>query len=119
MLYIDPMAVSGAIRFDPEGASMQRRETAFRELEKYFAHTLLREMRKTVPENTLFGGHEMRTYEEFLDDAFAGEIAGSGQLGVAEMLERQLRIEEMQHQLRGRLGNGLEALSEEGPAEIE
>ncbi len=106
MLYVDPLANTHSARFAPEAVEGQRRETAFRELEHYFAQTLLREMRRTVPEDSLFGGSEMKTYEEFLDDALSAQMAERGELGIASMLEQQLRVDEMRHQLQGEAAAG-------------
>lgn len=108
MLYVDPLNTASGTRLAPEAATGQRREVAFKELEHYFAKTLLQEMRKTIPEDSLFGGSEMQTYEEFLDDALGAQMAESGQLGIAAVLEEQLRIQEMQHQIRGQLNEGLD-----------
>jgi Rod binding domain-containing protein len=119
MLYVDPLSASNSARLAPEAAAGQRRETAFKELEHYFAQTLLQEMRKTIPENSMFGSSEMKTYEEFLDDALGAQMADSGQLGIAAMLEQQLRIEEMQRQLQGKLDEGLDPHLGEMVQEIE
>lgn len=64
---------------------------AARELEAYFLHMLIREMRKTVPKNPLFdGGKTEEIFQDFLDEEMAGELARSGQLGMADLIYNSL-----------------------------
>lgn len=91
MLYVNP--VSSLETFRAEGAPNDavRQRAALEELDHLFAFTLLQEMRKTVPSEGLFGqSNERRTYEEMLDDALAGQMAKTGQLGIGRQVEAQL-----------------------------
>ena len=95
MLYVNPLEVSRGARTSQilEGAS--REKTALKEYEHYFLYTLLREMRNTVTKNDLFGDSQSRqVYEDMLDDYMAGEMAKSGQFGIARQIEAQLRVNE-------------------------
>jgi len=92
MLYITPLETiaSGPAPANRDDIGLQK--TALRELDHLFAFTLLKEMRKTIPRDTLFnGGYAREMYEEMLYDALSAEIAKTGRLGVAEHVERQLR----------------------------
>ncbi|MBI5094105.1 MAG: rod-binding protein [Candidatus Hydrogenedentes bacterium] len=102
LLYVNPL--SGPHAAQPEvsgsGAGSDRERTALKELEHYFAFTLLQEMRKSVPKAGLLdGGQAQQIYEEMLDDALSGSMAASGQLGVSRMLEQQLRLAELQKKI--------------------
>jgi Rod binding domain-containing protein len=90
MLYVNPMVGQQALqRAVPE--SPERRKEALQEFEHLLAFQLLREMRKTIPKNDLFGrSFASGYYDELMDDYLAGQLAKSGQLGVARMLEMQL-----------------------------
>jgi len=60
---------------------------AARELEAYFIHFLIREMRKTIPPNPiLHGGKAEEIFQDFLDEEMAGEMARAGQLGLADLI---------------------------------
>ena len=64
---------------------------AARELEAYFLHLLIREMRKTVPPNPIInGGKTEEIFQDFLDEEIAGELAKSNQLGLADLIYRDL-----------------------------
>ena len=101
MLYVNPLETYGASSAKALTNDSQRREVAVRELEHFFLFMLLQEMRKTIPmgdgNDT---GHELRLYHEMLDDALSGEMAKSGQLGIAKQIEGQLVLGEMQRQLQ-------------------
>ncbi|MFP4171348.1 MAG: rod-binding protein [Candidatus Hydrogenedentota bacterium] len=100
MLYVEPLANS----FTHQPAGMEqgagREKLALKEMERFFSYMLLQEMRKTIPDDGLFKQTPaMRQYEELMDDVLAEQWAESGQLGLADMLEKQLRVGEMQHTL--------------------
>jgi len=114
MLYVTPVSngLGSSEQFNIGGAQAgisalgtgddpRKEKQALVELEHYFSYVLLREMRKTVPENTLLGGgRQQETFEEMLDDALAGEIADSGQLGLADSMKESLEIARDQARLR-------------------
>ncbi|MBI4558491.1 MAG: rod-binding protein [Candidatus Hydrogenedentes bacterium] len=100
MLYINPLAAGPTGLELPQMDETARKQIALRELEHYFAFTLLQEMRKTVPRDPLLdGGAAQRIFEEMLDDVFSGEMAESGQLGIAKHMAEQLRMAEIQTRL--------------------
>jgi flagellar protein FlgJ len=55
--------------------------------EALFTQQLLKQMRATVPEDTLFGGGSAeQIYTEMLDAELSKEMAGSGGLGISRLL---------------------------------
>ena len=101
MLYVNPLGTGNATRIDLTKDPGAKQKVALEELEHLFLFTLLQEMRKTVPilEETE-GGPERGLYNEMLDDALSGQMASSGQVGIAKQIEEQLRTAEMQHAIR-------------------
>ena len=88
-----------------------RDKAAFEEFEQFFLFTLLREMRKSIPHDGIWGdGAERRVYEEMLDDAFSKQMAKSGQFGLARSMAEQLRASEVR--------NSLNPATNAGPAEV-
>ena len=72
---------------DPE-----RLRAAAQELETYFLHMLIREMRKTIPPNPiLHGGKAEEIYQDFLDEEMAGGLSRSNQLGLADSIYKSLQ----------------------------
>lgn len=72
---------------DPE-----RLHNAARELEAYFIHFLLKEMRKTIPPNPILsGGKAEEIFQDFLDEEMAGELARSDTLGLADQIFESLQ----------------------------
>jgi len=91
-LYVNPLE-NAPIRTDDIQALQQHRETvATKELEKLFASLLVKEMRKSVKEDGLFGsGPESQLYKDFMDETMTAAIADGGHFGIAKMAETQLR----------------------------
>lgn len=101
MLYVNPVgegnATGIALAKDPD----KKQKMALQELEHLFLYTLVQEMHKTAtivedPEKS----PERDFYSEMLDDALSGQMAASGQLGVAKQIEDQIRSTEQQLALR-------------------
>ncbi len=91
MLYVNPIANLDAYRDAGLPDNLVRRKAALQELERLFAFSLVQEMRKSVPEDGLLGHPaQRRLFDEMLDDALAGAMAKSGQLGLARQIESQL-----------------------------
>ena len=104
MLYVNPMESATARAADGLRANLAssgkkddlaKEKEALQEFERLFLFQMLREMRKTVPKDALFGGSNRQEFmEEMLDDHFAGQMASSGQFGIAKQMEQQM------HQVR-------------------
>ncbi|MDR1066155.1 MAG: rod-binding protein [Clostridiales bacterium] len=59
------------------------------EIEGYFVHALLKEMRRTVPESSLFPkSHADRVFQDMFDEQIAQNIARAGGVGIAKAFER-------------------------------
>jgi flagellar protein FlgJ len=101
MLYVNPLEAPRVQENGPLTEHAARRRIALQELEQHFARLIMREMRSTIPEGGIFPKSAQRKhFEEMLDDALSAEMARSGQLGLAKMLEQQLRIGAMQRQFK-------------------
>lgn len=76
-------------------------DRAYQEMERMFITVMLKEMRRTVPEESLFGESPgKKIFEEMLDEVFAEKMAESGQLGIAKAIKEQVALQESQPQLR-------------------
>ena len=74
---------------------------AFVEMEQMFIHQLLKEMRKSVPQSTLFGESRSRAFfEDMMDQVLAEKMAESGQLGIAKEIEAQYRAQQLQETVK-------------------
>jgi len=94
MLYVNPLATPEAARINGVEKAAQREQLAVRELEHFFVFQLLKEMRKTVPDDGLFpkdGGTRMQ--EDMMDDLISGEAAKSGQFGIGNLVRRQFEMQ--------------------------
>lgn len=100
MLYVNPMATSAGravAGIRPMGgaavaeAAQAKEKEALQEFERLFLFQMLREMRKSVPKDGLFGRSSQQDFmEELFDDHLAGEMARTGQFGIAKQMEAQL-----------------------------
>ncbi|MCR5176207.1 MAG: rod-binding protein [Anaerovibrio sp.] len=79
--------------------------------EAMFMNIMYREMRNTVPENTLFGNSNAdKILQDMLDTEMVNNMAAAGGVGLADVLYRQLTLEDkarndleeraMQHRLK-------------------
>ena len=79
----------------------KRLKEAAQEIEKYFVQVLMREMHKMTPPDPLVGGGKAEEiFRDFLDEEIAGEMARSGQLGLADLI-----FDSMQNLLKQKSGN--------------
>jgi Rod binding domain-containing protein len=119
ILYVNPERPA-LHTHDADAFSTARRKLALEEMEHFFAYTLLHEMRKTIPQGGLFARNQAQEmHEEMFDDALSGAMAKGGHLGIARMLEEQLRIAEMQPKLRTAIeARRVAASKERGPHEL-
>lgn len=97
MLYVNPVDSLQNARFEGMPSEKARETEALQEFERLFLYTLLKEMRKTVPEGGLLDNPSTtRVYKDMLDDAWAGEMVRSEQLGIARAMAAQMRLAEQQ-----------------------
>ncbi|TAM59500.1 hypothetical protein EPN52_07860 [bacterium] len=73
--------------------ALSRLHAAAKAFEGVFVGMLMREMRKTAPTDGIFGkaSASEQTFSEMLDQQRADQIASSGSLGIARIVERELR----------------------------
>lgn len=71
---------------DPEGTL----RTVAQQFESLVMDMLLKGMRKTVSEDAFFDSEATRTYQSLMDQELSRKFASSGQLGLADMLVKQL-----------------------------
>ena len=65
--------------------------SAATQLEAYFLRRMLAEIRSSTKSELLDGGTQGRVFREMMDEALADEMAKAGGLGIAEMVEAQLK----------------------------
>lgn len=65
---------------------------ATQQFEGYFLHELLKEMRKTVPDDKLLGdeGHGQEIFRDMMDQTLSDSMSSRGDLGMAKMMYDQL-----------------------------
>ncbi len=67
-------------------------QKATQQFEGYFLHELLKEMRKTVPDDKLLGddGNGKQIFQDMMDQTLSDKMASRGDLGMAKMMYDQL-----------------------------
>ncbi|MFN3165176.1 MAG: rod-binding protein [Pseudohongiellaceae bacterium] len=76
---------------DPQQAA---REVA-QQFESIFVGMMVKSMRDTLPEDSLFGSHQMEAYQEMFDNQLAVDLSRKGGLGLADIIERQITASSM------------------------
>lgn len=108
MLYVNPQTQSGFKSMELTPGAKGRETEALKQYEQLFLFQMLKEMRKTVPDYGFFdSGGQKAYFEEMMDDFLAGEMASSGQLGVAKQMGQQLHA-------RDKVPEGLDKLGKAG-----
>ena len=66
----------------------QKQKKAADQLEEYFVHQMLREMRKTIPKDGLLDGNQFAsdTYYDMMDEQMSEQIVRSGGLGFSKQV---------------------------------
>lgn len=67
-------------------------QKATQQFEGYFLNELLKEMRKTVPDDKLLGdtGNGQQIFRDMMDQTLSEKMASRGDLGMARMMYSQL-----------------------------
>jgi hypothetical protein len=108
MLYVNPLEVAGQARSGRALHGAGREQVALEEFERYFLYTLLTEMRKNESTGLLAQRSPAAdVYQDMLNDHLAGVMAKSGQLGIAESIREQLRVQEAAAVLPRATGTGI------------
>lgn len=87
---LDPNALSGLKRLSRAGDSPEAIRGAAKQFEGVFLQQLLKSMRATVPQNSLFDSEQTKMFQELNDQQLAQNIAQGRGVGLAEVLFRQL-----------------------------
>lgn len=74
-------------------SALKKLHTASQQLEGVFVDMLFKEMRNGSPDVSITGkvSESEKTWNEMLDQARADQLAKSGSLGIARMIEAQMR----------------------------
>lgn len=74
-----------------EATAMQRLHKAAQQFEGVFVGMVMHVMRESVPDDSLFGSSNTeQMFGEMLDEQRSQAVAGSGELGIAKIIEKQL-----------------------------
>lgn len=73
------------------------KKDAGKQIEALFARMMVKEMRKAMPQDGPFAGKEMSMFMDMLDETLAERMADSGNMGIAEQMNRILGATDGQH----------------------
>ena len=73
-------------RLEPNEAA---KEVA-QQFESIFIELMLKSMRSATPKDGLFGSDQMEAYQDMADKQLAVDMASSGGLGIAEIIQQQI-----------------------------
>lgn len=60
------------------------------QFESIFIELMMKSMRDATPKDSLFNSDQMEAYQDIADKQMAVDIAASGGLGLAEIIQRQI-----------------------------
>lgn len=76
-----------ALGVDQKNATDEEMMDACKQFEQYFVEQMFKEMKKTIPEDSLIGNNEYyKMFEDKMTEGIAENITESGQLGLAKKL---------------------------------
>lgn len=87
---------SGDAHSVQEAAELAKRDKELKKacegFEAMFLNMMYRQMRATVPENSLFGeSHGEKIFKDMRDDELMKQVAAGGGIGIADMMYKQLK----------------------------
>ncbi|HKU69063.1 MAG TPA: rod-binding protein [Candidatus Baltobacteraceae bacterium] len=93
---MDPQKIGAqhAQQYTPQQKqALERLHTAATQLEGVFLDMLFSAMRQTVPQQSIFGkqSNAEQTFQSMLDEQRSQKVAQSGSMGIAKVLEEQLK----------------------------
>jgi flagellar protein FlgJ len=90
--FMQPNSLQTAKADDGQGVERQKAlKNACRDFESLFVDYLLKQMRRTVPQDGLFGGGQAeKMYTAMMDSEVAKEISRQRGLGLAPMMYQQM-----------------------------
>ena len=92
----DKAQKSADVRSVQETAEMAKRDKELKKacegFEAMFLNMMYRQMRATVPENSLFGESQgEKIFRDMRDDEMMKQVAAGGGIGIADMMYKQLK----------------------------
>tara|TARA_R110001592_G_scaffold42248_2_gene137266 strand:- start:427 stop:975 length:549 start_codon:yes stop_codon:yes gene_type:complete len=93
MLYVNPQVESPFQGNTTTSGKARKEADVLREYEQLFIYQMVKEMRKTVPDYGVTNSSQQKHFDEMLDDFLAGEMAKSGQFGIAKQLAEQIALQ--------------------------
>jgi flagellar protein FlgJ len=73
-------------------------QSAAQDFEAIFLHKMLESMRKTVPKSGLLESFSADMYQSMFDEELANEMAKRGEVGLANMMYKELDVTDPQNQ---------------------
>lgn len=83
-------AIAGVANLQTPMEKPSNDREAAEQVEALFVKLLLKEVRKSMPEDGMFSSKEMQMFTDMFDEQIAHNIAESGQLGLADAVEASL-----------------------------
>lgn len=87
---VEPAEIATAKSGNVTDTKRARLRETTQEFEAYFLQTMIREMRKTIPQDPKTSTSESKYYKEMLDEVFARSMSKTGRFHLAETLYRYL-----------------------------
>lgn len=89
-----PTTGAGRLRARQEQIKDVKLERAAQEFEAFFVSTLLKQMRKAIPQEGLLHSRGEEIFRDLMDDQIGQDIARGRGFGLADTLYRQLSLDE-------------------------
>lgn len=78
--------LSAQARTEPNAAAVE----VAQQFESIFIELMMKSMRDATPQDSLFNSDQMEAYQDIFDKQLAVDMAASGGLGLAEIIQRQI-----------------------------
>lgn len=112
MLYVNPHSAPSFQAGKMAPGSDEREAEALKQFEQLFIYQMMKEMRKTVPKYGVVDNAQRAYFDEMMDDFLAGEVAASGQFGIAGQLADQIASRTAQAGSKSDFSAGIEVNAE-------
>ncbi len=78
--------LSAKAQKEPDAAALE----VAQQFESIFIELMMKSMRDATPQDSLFSSDQMEAYQDIFDKQLAVDMAASGGLGLAEIIQRQI-----------------------------
>lgn len=83
-----------ALNTDVKTSSSEEQMKACKQFEQYFVEQIVKEMKKTVPKDSIIGDNEyVNMFEDNMVQSVASKIVDSGQLTFAQQLYKSMQVQ--------------------------